>query len=334
MTRLIAGGYAEAGARGLYMLDAEAARLTARGVLAPVVNVSAGLCLPGTDRWFLVDERANRIVLLDAGAGWRELASVDSGGEGPCHLAYDVCADVLACANYDSGTIAVFRLDCGFPTEPPAFYQNTGCGPNADRQEGPHVHWVGFGAGRRLYATDLGVDRVLCFSVTREGPGAAQIAYVAPPGSGPRQIAFHPTQPVAFLVSELASTLSVLDIAADGALTARAILSTLPAGAEGDNLAGAIALSADAMRIYVSNRGHDSIATFAIAPEGDASPIGHTATGGSSPRFVLLDDDRLFVGHERTGGVTVLPLAEDGCPLAPIARGDVPGAAFLGVLPT
>ena len=161
--------------------------------------------------------------------------------------------------------------------------------------------------------------------------GEPSIAYAAPPGSGPRQLAFHPTLPIAFLVSELASTLTVLVMKESDALSAQRILSTLPADAAPGSLGGAVALDAAGTRLYVSNRGHDSVASFAIDPEGEVTLLGHTPSGGTSPRFLLLLEDKLLVAHEKTGGVTILPLDGAGRPKSAVGRADVPGAAFLGV---
>ncbi len=330
---LIAGGYAKAGARGIIPL-ASLRDLMAGEPVAPIQNVSAGVRLPGTPRWFFVDESASEIVLVDT-ASWRELARLSSGGSAPCHLALNDTATLLAVANYGSGTTALFRLDAdGAPAARPFRRQHAGSGPIAKRQEGPHAHWVGFGANGLLYVADLGSDRVLSFDVDAASGtlGVPRHAYVAPPGSGPRQIAFHPELPIAYLVSELASTITLLRIEDDGALTARQILSTLPGDAAPDSLVGAVAIGPCARRIYVSNRGHDSIATFAIGADGNVDLIGHAPTGGCSPRFLLIEEEHLIVAHEKSGGVTALPIDDRGLTGAVAARADVPGAAFLGVL--
>ena len=336
MTRLFAGGYEEAGAQGLYPLDLTAGALSAGPPLADPVNVSAGIRVPGTACWFLVDERAGRLVLVDAERDWGVLASVPSGGEGPCHLAQDRSTMLLAVAHYDSGTLALFRLDptSGLPIQPPAVHQNTGRGPDEERQAGPHVHWVGFGPDDRLYVVDLGLDQLLSFAVDAEGGtlGEPVVAYVAPPGSGPRQLAFHPHLPIAYLVSELVPSLTMLRLGADGTFTAAPPLPTLPAGEVPASLGGAILIGPDATRLYVSNRGHDSIATFRLDPQGEASFIAATPSGGRSPRFLLAADAALLVAHETAGGVTLLPLDNNGVPRPTAARAEIPGAAFLGVI--
>lgn len=324
---LIAGGYARHGAAGLYALRLHGAALIAGAPVAPIRNVSAGVRF-GASRWFFVDEEAGEILLLDSSRAWHLLARFDAGGAGPCHLALDPPRRLLAVANYESGTTARFCLDGnGLPQPAPVTYQHRGNGPVAGRQDGPHAHWVGFAPNGMLYVTDLGADRILGFGISRTAPS---VAYAAPPGSGPRQLAFHPTLPCAYLVSELASTLTVLRTVQDGGLRAEAICSTLPAGSDTDSLGGAILLDGD--RLHVSNRGHDSIATFEVATDGSVTLIGHQASGGRSPRFLLIHRDHLLVAHEEGGGVTALPLDPWRLPGAPAARANIPGSAFLGDL--
>lgn len=329
MRRLVAGGYADAGAAGLYPLTLEGGVLAAGAPVPGIVNVSAGVRVAGTGRWFLVDERAGRVLLIDGDADWQVIAQCASGGAGPCHLALSAHGDALAVANYDSGDVAVLVIGADGAPRPVGGHRESGSGPDTERQDGAHAHWVGYGRDGRLYATDLGTDRVLAF--TSDALDDAAIVFVAPPGSGPRQIAFHPVHARAYLVSELASTLTVLDHSADRWI-AITTLSTLPDDAAGESLGGAIAINDAGTRVHVSNRGHDSIATFAIDAHGDARPIGHVPSGGISPRFVLLADDHLLVAHEQAGGVTLLPLDANGLPRPMVARVDVPGAAFLGVI--
>lgn len=333
MIRLIAGGYAQSGAKGLYPLTLGDEGLQVGAPLAPLVNVSAGL--PVTDNsWLLVDECAGRLLLVDAAQNWQVLATLPSGGAAPCHLAAD--GDLLAAANYESGTVALFRLaaDTQALIGPTDVHHGKGSGPEPDRQEGPHAHWVGFRPGDRLYAVDLGADCIRLFDVDRSAAslGPPRTAFVAPPGSGPRRLVFHPDRPIACLMSELASSLTVLNVMGDGTMQAEQTVSTRAAGADGNNLGGAIVLSDDGTSLYVSNRGDDNIAAFAIQADGRLRLLGHVSSGGSSPRYLLLAGDRLLVAHEQAGGVTVLALDDASLPHPTPLRADVPGAAFLGVL--
>ena len=339
MIGLLAGGYARAGSAGLQALaySSNDDRLVASPPGCEVVNVSAAVRIGAPDdRWLVVDEVAGEVVEIAPGPeGWIERARRRSGGRGPCHLALDPTGSWLAVAHYDSGDVALHRVD---PATSSVFGDadvraSFGSGPNRDRQAAPHVHWVGFAPiSARLYATDLGSDRVLVFDPDASGGiGPMRTAFVAPAGSGPRQIGWSPSRPLAFLVSELASTVSVLRIEPDGELTPVGSVSTLPPGAAPGSLGGAIVVNAAGDRLYVSNRGDDSVAAFAVGADGDLQHLGVCKSGGASPRFLLLLEDaaRLLVAHEKTGGVCALPIDASGRLGAPVARADAPGAACL-----
>jgi 6-phosphogluconolactonase len=156
------------------------------------------------------------------------------------------------------------------------------------------------------------------------------VAFQAPAGSGPRFMVFHPRLAIAYLVSELASTLTVLEIAGDG-LRARATISTLPDDFAGESLGGHVVMDAEARHLYVTNRGHDSIAAFALSDDGLPRLLQHVASGGASPRFLLIGEGgaRLFVANEEGGTVATLAI-DDAGRLTPVGSPvAVPGAAFL-----
>jgi 6-phosphogluconolactonase len=337
-TELIVGTYARLGGAGLVPLTLTPVGLIVGDPAAGIIDASFGIRMERSGRWFFVKEQPEgSIGEWRRDPAWRREAAGNTQGSAPCHLALDPSERLLAVANYESGSVALFDLEGSGPLadKPKMHLQLTGHGADPERQSGPHAHWVGFSDdGQWLYCVDLGSDRILRFALDRDGGtlGPAQVAYQAPAGSGPRHVAFHPTQPRAFLVSELASTLTLLTVQADGRLEATAILSTLPTGA-GESLGGAILLNAAGDRLYVTNRGHDSIALFAIDEDG-ASALGHVSSGGASPRFLLPLEDRrrLLVANEEGGTVSQFSVGEDGrlTPLGkPIA---IPGAVFLARL--
>jgi 6-phosphogluconolactonase len=335
--RLIVGTYARLGGHGLVQLTVRKDELVVGPRLSAVADASFGVRSRAGRTFLAVEQAHGQVVELhDLAGGWRSGSSASTAGAAPCHLALDPAEWHLAVANYESGSVALFRIDgaAPLPAEPLAHCQLSGRGPNEERQAGPHAHWVGFDSdGRWLYAVDLGTDRVLRFRVDGDAPrlGRPETAYRAPAGTGPRHLAFHPTLPFAFLVSELASTLTVLRVSEDGRLDAMEILSTLPTGAD-ESLGGAIAINAAGDRLYVTNRGHDSIAVFGIAASG-AVLMQHVPSGGASPRFLLLLEQqrRLLVANEEGGTVWQFGVEDDGR-LTPIgAPAEVPGAVFLAV---
>ena len=259
-----------------------------------------------------------------------------AGGAAPCHIALDRSQSCIAVANYASGSVALYRLDptSGLPIGAPVVHEASGSGPNPERQQSPHAHWVGFSLDNRwLYATDLGADvvRAFVFDAGQGTLGAPTTAFVAPPGSGPRHLLLHPQHPrSAYLACELTSALIVMDVEGP-VLQARRTVSTLPADATGPSIVAHLAANVAGDRLYVSNRGDDSIAVFGLDADGDPVLLQHVATGGASPRFFhLVEAERMIVvAHERDHRVTQLAILPDGT-LALTGTGvTVPGAAYI-----
>lgn len=333
---LVVGTYSRLGGRGLVPLAYHPAGngWSPGDPVAAIKDASYGVHAPRLNLHYFVEESdEGRVHCHRAGDGWQQIAGTGTGGAAPCHLAIDAAERQLAVANYESGSVAVWQLGAyGIPVDPPAIYEMQGSGADPERQEHSHAHWVGFSAdGKSLYCVDLGGDRIMTFPLDTPGERLAspRLAYRAPPGSGPRHLCFHPSEPTAFLVSELASTLTVLGVQPDGAFHALQTVSTLPDGSA-DSLGGAIAINRAGDRLYVTNRGHDSIAVFATDGT-TATLMQHVPSGGASPRFILLLDDagRLLVANEEGGSVGAFAIAPDGRLSADPLILDIPGAVFL-----
>lgn len=334
--RLVVGTYAREGGGGLYPVDYSVAehRWQVGTPIAAAPDASFGVRARRSGRRYLLEEATVGHAALWSGG--RRIARFATLGADPCHAALDARETSLAIANYSSGSVAFYRLDpkTGVPLGTPTIRTATGHGPNPARQEAPHAHWVGFAPdGRWLHSVDLGTDAILAypFDVVKGMLGETRLAYRAPAGSGPRHLAWHPRQPRAYLVSELANSVTVLRPAPDGRFTALQTLSTLPAGHNAASQAAHIAIDRAGRTLYVSNRGHDSIAVYAIAPDGRLALRQIVSTGGSWPRFFLLADAarRLIVANERAGTLAAFAVGADGrlTPLPGTAR--VPGAVFL-----
>ncbi len=325
MPPIFVGTYAESGGPGLQRLGLHATRgWVCEDAFAGARNASFGAYSARHDLHYLVDEHRTGTVgvFRRSEDDWQEVARVATEGEDPCYVALDADEGMLAVANYGSGTIAVFRLDpaTGIPIDNPDVRANAGHGPVRDRQEGPHAHCVRFGPdGTWLFHVDLGTDELLAYGLDPKTNrlGERRVGYAAPAGSGPRHLIFHPKLPLAILVSELASTLTVLRVEG-GTLQRVHQASTLPDGFTDDSIAGHLSLDRSGTRIYVTNRGHDSVAVFDWAESGAPRLLQHVPSGGASPRaFLLLEEERLFVlANEEENSVTVFALRDDGT-LAP-----------------
>jgi 6-phosphogluconolactonase len=215
------------------------------------------------------------------------LGDVPSGGKGPCHLAIEPQGHVMAVANYGAGSTASFLLDAkGLPSEPVTVVKHQGKSVHPQRQTAPHAHGVYF-VGDALLVPDLGLDQTLAYGYDKD---SAKIFAAEPPfspstaGDGPRHLAIHPSQPWVYVVNELSNSVTHFT-RSGGALTAQKSAPTLPASFQGINTTAEIEIHPNGRFLYASNRGHQSIAAFAIDPKtGALTELGQTVTDVKTPR--------------------------------------------------
>ena len=241
------------------------------------------------------------------------LNRVPSGGGAPCYITLDRAGKFVLVANYVGGSVAVFPiLENGAIGEATAFVQHVGHGPDPDRQASPHAHCImPDPANRYVLAADLGLDRVLVYAFdARAGKlSAAPVGQaVMAPGAGPRHLALHPSGRIVYVVNELDSTVSTLRYDAKaGALTVLQTVSSLSEPMAGENSPADIHVHPSGRFLYMSNRGHDSIAAFAIDKRSfTLRPIQHEPTGGNWPRNFAIDPSGrfLFAANERSNTIT------------------------------
>ncbi|MDB5309804.1 MAG: pgl 2 [Gemmataceae bacterium] len=226
--------------------------------------------------------------------GLTKLNESTSGGSGPCHIALHPKGTFAVVANYGGGSTAVFKLGAdGKLAERTAFVQHKGTGPDKGRQEGPHAHCGAFSPnGEYALTVDLGLDRVKVFKLdpatgTADDDAAGDV--VTPPGSGPRHIALAPDGKVGYVCGELDSTVNVIRFDwADGKHEVVQSLSTLPRPVKGNSTAECL-LHPSGKFVYVSNRGHNSIAVFKVGDDRRLTAAGHVTGAIKTPRNFNID---------------------------------------------
>ena len=313
-SRAYVGTYTTNGSRGLYRLELDAASgaLAIDGPAAEVENPSFLAAHPGGRFLYAVNEvgthqgkpgGAVTAFAVDRVSGTlKKLNDRSSGGVGPCHLSVDHRGKNVLVANYGGGSVAVLPIAAdGRLGEATAFVQHEGSGPDKGRQEGPHAHWIApDAAGRFAVAADLGLDKLLVYrfdadrgTLAANDPPSLQLA----PGSGPRHVAFHPDGRHAYAINEMKSTVTALDYdPGRGTLAAIQTLPTLPADFRGESSTAEIAVHPSGRFLYGSNRGHDSIAAYAIeAGSGRLTPLGNQSTLGKTPRNFAIDPSGAFL---------------------------------------
>jgi 6-phosphogluconolactonase len=235
-----------------------------------------------------------------------------SVGSGPCHLVVDRLGKNVLVANYGSGSVACLPIDPdGRVRVESSFIQHRGSGANPRRQQSPHAHSINLDAENRFaFAADLGLDKVLIYrfdaasgKLTPNEPAFAKVA----PGSGPRHFAFHPSGRFAYVISEMANTVTAFTYDAEkGSLTEIQVISTLPADFKGTSYTAEVQVHPSGKFLYGSNRGHDSIAIFAIELDtGKLSAVGFEPTQGKNPRNFAIDPTGGFLLAENQDSNTI-----------------------------
>jgi 6-phosphogluconolactonase len=197
--------------------------------------------------------------------------------------------------------------------EASAFVQHTGSGANPKRQRAPHAHCIQPSPdGKYVLAADLGIDQLLVYRFAN-GALAAHGALKLKPGAGPRHFAFHPNRKWVYVINELDSTVTAANWK-DGSLAEFQTIAALPAGFTGESWTAEVVVHPNGKFLYGSNRGHDSIAVFAIDGNGKLTVIEHTPTRGETPRNFALDPTGqfLFAANQKSGNVQLFRVEKTG----------------------
>jgi 6-phosphogluconolactonase len=230
-------------------------------------------------------------------------------------LQFDRTGNWLMTTNYGSGNAALYPIRSdGSLGEMSDFVQHQGSGPITERQAGPHAHSSIFTPDNRFaIIADLGTDQLVIYVFDKaHGKLSPHDIVSTQPGAGPRHFVFHPNNKWFFVANELASTVTFYEYDdANGTLTEKQCLSTIPSDSP-ENIVADIHLSADGKRLYVSNRGHNSIAAFDVKEDGTLSLLSIPACGGNWPRnFALSPNGRfMLVANQHSSEICVLPILD------------------------
>jgi 6-phosphogluconolactonase len=304
--KLFIGTYTSDGSEGIYAsdLDETTGQLSAPRCVVTAAQPSYVAVHPGRRFLYAVNELSEpdgrsvgsvSAFALPASAG--PLAFINSrpsAGGGPCHVSCHPGGRWVAAANYASGTAAVFPVGMdGALGEASCVVSHPTLPATGSAARNPHAHCLVFAAGGEwAFVADLGLDRLMIYRFDQERGTlhAHDPAFVeTKPGAGPRALSFFPDGRRACLVNELDSTLTLLDLdPARRNMRSVDTKSTLPTGWTGANACADVHVHPNGRFVFCSNRGHDSIALFAV--RGDKlSLLGHQPTGGRTPRSFCID---------------------------------------------
>ncbi|MBA3944971.1 MAG: lactonase family protein [Herpetosiphonaceae bacterium] len=346
---IFVGRYATVDQPGILAFDFDetSGTLAPCGSAAGVVNPSF-LTVHPNGRWLYTTSETNQAQGGISGGVWalrfeRDAAAVtitplnhrSSNGDDPCHVLLDERGQWLVTTNYTSGSVAVFPvLTDGSLGEMSDFDQHDGSSVVAGRQEGPHAHSATWTPdNQRIIVADLGTDQLFVYDFDHSGGKlGTPVRTATRPGSGPRHMVFHPNRRLVYVANELDSTVSVYDYdAASARLREQQFVPTIPSGT-GESLVADIHLSPAGERLYVSNRGHNSIAVFDVGEDGQLTGVATPSCGGNWPRnFAVSPDDRfILVSNQYSGDLAVLPVDGGAEALGePVGHAAVPQAACI-----
>ena len=237
--------------------------------------------------------------------------SVPNGS--PCYISISHDNNFLFVANYTGGSIAAFKLDRdGLPERICDTISYMGKDGKIS-----HAHMISFDpAGKRIYLTDLGLDRIMIYSFDEETGKLISLVkngISLPEGTGPRHFVFNKTGSKMYVMGELKSTVSVFDVADKDGLILVQTITALSDSYKGQNSSADIHIDKSGEFLYGSNRGENSIVSFRIGKDGLLTIAGHSSCGGDWPRNFTTDPSGkyLLVGNQKSGNISVLEIEKN-----------------------
>lgn len=258
---------------------------------------------------FSIDRQNGFITLLN---------KVPSFGKLPAHITMSQYGKFVLIANYKTGSVAVFPVrENGSLGDASDLIQHEGSGPNIEEQRTAHAHFIIFSPDQRfVFVVDLGIDKILGYRLdTKTGTlnlTRHTTAFKSKPGSGPRQMCFHPNGKYAYLIHELQSLVVVLSYDTEnGYFTQMQTIATIPENFIGENKCGGVRVSTDGRYLYGSNRGHNSIVVFAIGADNNKlSYVENVPSGGNWPREFTIDPsgNLLLVANQHSDNIVTFKI--------------------------
>ena len=250
---------------------------------------------------FAIDHKTGTLNLLN---------KVSAHGDRANQVVLDPSGKVAITVTYNSGTVTAYGVEAdGRLSE--GFYTDQHAGePLSPRQPGPRAHGVVFSKDSRFaYVAELGLDRVYSYRLdtARRTMTPFDPPYVSlKGGSGPRRLQLHPNGKFLYVNHETDSAVSVFEVNG-GTLKEIQALSTLPADYKGNNSTAEIQIDAEGKFLYVTNRGHDTIAVYSVDPaKGTLTLIENVPSLGRTPRNITIDPTDEYLISANQGGENVV----------------------------
>src|SRR5262245_58871815 len=303
------GGTHPSTAVGIYVfrLDPSDGGLTLLHIV-PASNPSFVALHPTQTLLYSVNEdaagRVSAYAINPANGNLNPLNSASANGQFTTHISVHPSGQFFYAANYGTGNFPVFRILANGSIGPRTdTFQSVGngTGPNPARQEGPHAHQILTDVGgRHVFGVDLGADKVNALNLDlATGLFSANTVPFVPvaSGSGPRHMAFHPDGKHAYVLDELASSITVFDYdPVRGAFIWMQTLSTLPHNFTATKTTAEIRVHPYRQLVYNTKQGQHSVTMYSVdAATGELDVIGWQSSSGEWPRGMNIDPSGTFL---------------------------------------
>jgi len=317
MFEFYVGGYAKSGEKGVMKCAFDGKAIEVLDSNDELHNPSWVLHHPDKPLLYAVEEltpEGSLAVLSEEDGHLKMIARVSTGGADPCHISITPDNRYLMVSNYTSGSLAVYELDQnGTPKLMTDFIQHRMGGKqkgNPVRQEAPHIHFS-ICDGHNVYVNDLGMNKVFIYDWDGEKGRLIdrRKSLDFPNGSGPRHLVFSEDGYYLYVLCELNATIHVFQRIGNADWQRRQVVSTVPEDfCDFQKYDGSIAAAihfADSRTLCASNRGHNSLAIFAVDDSGQLSNRQIIPSGGETPRDFMITDGFLLAANQGSDSIQV-----------------------------
>lgn len=306
-------GHVDGKAEGIYSIsqNPETGALKLTGTVAEITNPSFVKTSPDGKYLYAVSELGPGDAEFGFVHAFRilpdhqleEINIEPTFGNAPCHIAVDDTGEYVFVSNYLGGVVVLYQKGANGALKQKQVL-------TMEDPEQSHPHSVTLSSDNRLaYIADLGNDRIWIYDFDPEEgvlKPHSQVSVALEKGSGPRHLAFSKDGDHIFSMNELNSSVSSFKVLKDGGLELLHTVSSLPEDFKDKNSGADIHIHPSGKFLYVSNRGHNSIAAFEIN-EGKLKPLGHYDTLGKTPRNFAIgsDGEFLYVANQDTDNISI-----------------------------
>lgn len=327
------GTYTKGESEGIYsfVLDTEKEKITDVQLAAKLDNPTYVAITPDNKYLYAVAKEENQggvaSYRIGANGDLSELNKHFTKGSSPCYVAANSEKTFLTAAYYHRGTVELHTLnEDGSLDLLKSTAVHEGKGSHPERQNQPHAHYADFTPDEKyVVAVDLGLDQIITYEIIHIELVKKHVLHLHP-GCGPRHLAFHPNGRNAYIMTEISSEVIAMEYNnADGSFKELQYISTIPSDFTENNQGGAIKISSDGKFVYVSNRGHNSIAIFRVDEHtAQLSLVDIVSSEGDWPRDFNFDpSENYIVGSNQESNNLVLYRRDKKTGLLTLLQNDV-----------